>query len=373
MQLRNREEFNIRTKFNSVMNSGAAARSIRRRDFIDVVFRYCINILAFLPIIFCSYMLIDICYKAYRASFYTSIFVQDAHRCNLTISCERKNTWIKAISPLDLEFRGISKTTKYKNAIYRLNDINHIRKQFRYSAFFNRNTSKPETAGISGSVLGSMCIIAICILIAVPLAMMTAIAMSEFIDNSRVKATITMIISYMISIPAVLYGMVGFILFVKILNVGLHPIIVCGATLACMMLPILVMHLYNAFRNIPDCIRIAAMSLGASRARIVLDFIIPISIKEILDGVLISMTRVFGEAAPLFFLLHISKGKFVMGDRMLSIQSYIWSTSGNLGLQELASISLFAMFPVIVALLILKAILDSWLSRSYYYSKQSRK
>ncbi len=159
-----------------------------------------------------------------------------------------------------------------------------------------------EQGGIADALVGSVIIVGLCMVMAVPVAILVAIYMSEYARPS-VSSFLRIVLDVLNGIPAVVVGIFVFGLLV----VGHGQSAVLGAfALAILMLPMVARATQEVLQVIPRSLREASLALGVTRARTTWHIILPSAVGGILTGVVIAVARVAGETAPLLFTSSIA-------------------------------------------------------------------
>lgn len=161
---------------------------------------------------------------------------------------------------------------------------------------------RPEQAGILSALVGSLCLIILTALIAVPVGVAAAIYLEEYTNQeSRLSRIIEVNIANLAGVPSIIYGLLGLELFVRTMR--LERSLLAGAlTLALLVLPIIIISAREAIRTVPTSIREAAYALGATRWQMIRDHVLPMAFPGILTGVILSISRAIGETAPLIMI-----------------------------------------------------------------------
>ena len=162
-------------------------------------------------------------------------------------------------------------------------------------------SSRPARAGIVQGLGGSLLLMVFVALIALPLGIGAAVYLEEYAKDWRLTRFIRTNIRNLAGVPAIVYGLLGLAVFVSLLGMG--RILIAGAlTLAVLVLPIVVITASEALRAVPDSIREAALSVGATRWETVRSHVLPYAAPGILTGTILSLARAFGETAPLLMV-----------------------------------------------------------------------
>jgi phosphate transport system permease protein len=163
------------------------------------------------------------------------------------------------------------------------------------------NVPKPvgETGGgIANALLGSVIIIVVAAVIAIPIGILAGIYLSE---NRKTKLAYWSRLSVDIlqGVPSIVIGIVAYFWLVKPL--GGFSALSGSVALAIMMLPIVVRSTEETLKLLPDSLKEAAFALGMPFHRVIFKVIVPCGISGILSGVMLSIARITGETAPLLF------------------------------------------------------------------------
>jgi phosphate transport system permease protein len=165
--------------------------------------------------------------------------------------------------------------------------------------------SDPDTIGIWSGLYGSIGIGVIVLVAAIPTGIAAAIYLEEYANaSSRLTKLIMVSIRNLAGVPAVIYGVLGFIIFVNWLDpvTSGSSVIAAGLTMAVLVLPIVVITSMEAIRAVPNGLRDAGFGVGASRWEVTRDHVLPYAAPGILTGTVLSLSRALGEAAPLIIV-----------------------------------------------------------------------
>lgn len=181
--------------------------------------------------------------------------------------------------------------------------------------FFEKFPSrKAENAGILSAWVGSLCLMTVTMLTAVPLGIAAAVYLEEYAKKNWFTTLIEINISNLAGVPSIIYGLMalgmlsmlqGGETFLKQslhLNITLNPgrsIMLGGMTLGLLVLPIIIVSTREALRTIPQAIREASYACGATKWQVIRYHLLPYSMGGIATGTIIAMSRAIGETAPL--------------------------------------------------------------------------
>jgi phosphate transport system permease protein len=158
-------------------------------------------------------------------------------------------------------------------------------------------------AGVGGmgpAILGTIEIVALATLMAVPLGVLGAVYLNEYGGNNWLAALIGFFSDVMTGVPSIVMGL--FIFSIWVLHFGFSGL--AGAfALACLMLPIVIRSTYEMLRLVPNSLREGSYALGATKARVTVTVVLPAAIGGIVSGALLAVARAAGETAPLLFTI----------------------------------------------------------------------
>jgi phosphate transport system permease protein len=163
------------------------------------------------------------------------------------------------------------------------------------------NIPKPvgeSGGGIANALLGSVIIIAVASVIAIPIGIMAGIYLSEN-RNGRLAYWCRLCTDILQGVPSIVIGIVIYFWLVKPLR-GFSAL-AGSVALAIMMLPIIVRSTEETLKLLPDSLKEAGLALGLPFHRVIFKVILPVGIGGILSGVMLSIARITGETAPLLF------------------------------------------------------------------------
>lgn len=165
--------------------------------------------------------------------------------------------------------------------------------------------SNPDTMGIWSGLFGTIVIGVLVLLIAIPIGVAAAIYLEEYSNSTnRMTRYIMVNIRNLAGVPAVIYGVLGFIIFTDWLSPMTRgkTALSAGLTMAVLVLPIVVITSMEAIRAVPSGLRDGGLGLGASRWEVTRDHVLPYAAPGILTGTMLSLARALGEAAPLIII-----------------------------------------------------------------------
>jgi phosphate transport system permease protein len=170
--------------------------------------------------------------------------------------------------------------------------------RFSPEFFTNFASRRPEQAGILAAWVGTLTIMFVTALVAVPLGVAAGIYLEEYAPRNWVTALIEINITNLAGVPSIVYGLLALGMFVHTFGFG-ASVRTAGLTLALLILPIVIVATREAIRAVPGSIREAAYALGATRWQMVSHHVLPYSLPGVLTGVIIGLSRAIGETAPI--------------------------------------------------------------------------
>lgn len=164
--------------------------------------------------------------------------------------------------------------------------------------FFSFPSRKPAEAGILSAWVGTVLVMLVTALAAIPLGVASGVYLEEYARKNWIADLIEVNVTNLAGVPSIVYGLLALGLFVYKLNLG-ESVLTAGLTLALLILPVVIVTTREAVRAIPSSIREAAYAVGASKWQVVWDHVLPYSTGSIITGVIIGLARAIGETAPI--------------------------------------------------------------------------
>ena len=216
-----------------------------------------------------------------------------------------------------------------------LREQGNIRFAFASHIFTNTDSrSAPASAGLAGAFVGSLYMMLVVIVLAVPIGVMSAVYLEEFAPKNRFTDLIEVNINNLAAVPSIVFGLLGAAVFIGWLGLPLSAPLVGGLVLTLMTLPTIIIATRSALRAVPPSLRQAALGLGASRTQTVFHHVLPVTYPGILTATIIGVAQALGETAP---LLLIGMNAFVAQvpatpldqSTALPVQIYLWQGNEN--------------------------------------------
>ncbi len=155
-----------------------------------------------------------------------------------------------------------------------------------------------DGGGAMHAIMGTLIITGVATLLAVPIGILTAIYLVEY-GRGRLARVLTFFIDVMTGIPSIVAGLFVFALFAVFFGPGVRLGVMGSVALMVLMVPIVVRSTEEVLRIVPDRLREAAYGLGVPKWRIIVKVVLPTALAGIVSGVMLAISRVMGETAPL--------------------------------------------------------------------------
>ena len=167
----------------------------------------------------------------------------------------------------------------------------------------NPSTLNPEDGGFRPAIIGSLYLMAGVVVLIVPIGVGAAIYLEEYADGTRWwNRLIEVNIQNLAAVPAIIYGILGLAFIVRG-TFDLGFVIAAGSlTLALLVLPTVILAAREAIRAVPPSIREGSLALGATQWQTIRRQVLPAAIPGVATGVILAISRAFGEAAPLLLV-----------------------------------------------------------------------
>ena len=153
--------------------------------------------------------------------------------------------------------------------------------------------------GFGHAIIGTLMTLGVGTLISVPFGVTAAIYLAEFGRGTKLAYLVKFSCNVLTGVPAILCGLFAY--SVVVTPLGSFSAFSGGVALAVLMLPIIIRSTEEALLLVPNELRLAATGLGATRFETVVQIVLPTALTSIVTGVVLSVARASGEAAPLLF------------------------------------------------------------------------
>jgi phosphate transport system permease protein len=202
--------------------------------------------------------------------------------------------------------------------------------------------------------MGSLWLIVLTVLIAMPVGVGAAVYLEEYGRTSRIAGIVEIAIANLAGVPSIIYGILGLGVFVRFAHLD-RSLIAGALTLSILVLPVVIMSTREALRTVRDSLREAAMGLGATRWQMVRNVVLPMSLPGILTGAILALSRALGETAPLLVVGAFASVRFAPDglDSLFSavpIQINRWTSMPQKAFLVNAAAAIIVLMVVLLAL-----------------------
>ena len=179
--------------------------------------------------------------------------------------------------------------------------------------------------GIKSAILGTLEMVALASVIAIPIGVGVATWLVEYGKSSWFAHTVRFFVDVMTGVPSIVFGL--FIYIVLVVGTGSSYAGYKGSfALSLLMLPVVIRSAEVILLLVPAALRESALALGAPRWRVIFSIVLPTALPGMVTGVLLAVARAAGETAPLLFTAASTlKTNFNLGGFMNSLPVQIYS------------------------------------------------
>lgn len=278
------------------------------------------------------------------------------------------DVWLKGNIDRSLPDAMQQLSPKMREWVQQLSEQGLIQNRFSFALFMNADSrSSLASAGLAGAFMGSLYMMLVVIILAVPMGVAAAIYLEEFAPKNRFTDFVEVNINNLAAVPSIVFGLLGASVFIGWFNLPMSAPIVGGLVLSLMTLPTVIIATRSTLKAIPPSIRQAALGLGASKMQAIFHHVLPLAIPGILTGAILGVAQALGEAAPLLLIGMKSFVASVPGSPFdqstaLPVQIFLWQ--GN-ELRNFFEARTSAAIIVLLALMISLNALAIWLRKKY--------
>ena len=239
----------------------------------------------------------------------------------------------------------------------------NVAKKFDKAKSITNLSLSKDGGGIRGSLLATFLLILITLLISLPIGICAAIYLSIYAKKNRFTNILESMIDMTGGVPSIIFGLVGVIIFIPILNnlIASDGVsLMAGAlTLSIMLLPVIIKTTKEAIDVVPKSLSQASLALGASQTQTTFKIILPNAIPGILTSTLLCIGRIIGESAALIFVVGSQVQDYVSVNKgATTLATHIWNLLGgeNPNYQLACAISIVILTMVLILNIIVKVI-----------------
>jgi phosphate transport system permease protein len=213
---------------------------------------------------------------------------------------------------------------------------------------------RAELAGVLPALVGTLCLMVLTAALAIPVGLGAAIYLEEYARPGRITSLIEVNISTLAGVPSIIYGLLGLEVFVRLLSLG-RSLIAGSATLALLLLPMIIITSREAIRTVPHVQREASWAMGATRWQTVRAVVLPAALPGALTGIILSFARAIGETAPLITIGALTYVAFLPQSldsafTALPIQIFNWVSRPQVEFRANAAAGIVLLLAVMVLL-----------------------
>jgi len=200
-------------------------------------------------------------------------------------------------------------------------------------AFLLESPYRFEYGGIFPQIIGTLCLMGVCLLFAVPLGVASAIYLAEYAPDNVVTRSVRFFVECLAGIPSIVIGLFGLIFLVYYLGFGIS-MLSGGLSLGFMILPWTVRASEEAIKAVPRSYREASLALGASKWQTIRGVVLKSAYPGIITGILLGMGKAIGETAVILLTAGSGLESFLprsIADPVGSLPVYIYmlATQGH--------------------------------------------
>jgi len=243
-------------------------------------------------------------------------------------------------------------------------EAGNLEKRFNFAFLIAPDASgqRPEAAGLGVAILGSIYMMMIVLVLALPIGVAASIYLEEFAPTNKWTDIIEVNISNLAAVPSIVFGILGLAIFINFAGLPQSAPIVGGLVLTLMTLPTIIIATRASLKSVPPSIRDAALGVGASKMQSVFHHVLPLAAPGILTGTIIGLAQALGETAPLLLIGMVAFVKefpaappegFFDPASALPVQVYNWTQRADAGFVERAS---GAIIVLLIFLIIMNAV-----------------
>lgn len=213
---------------------------------------------------------------------------------------------------------------------------------------------RAASAGLLPALAGSAWLIVLAGAIAVPVGVGAAIALEEYGGRGRWWRLLDVNLATLAGVPSIIYGLLGLGVFVRGLRLE-RTVLAGAATLALLMLPLVIITAREALRAVPRELRESSLALGATRWQTIWHQVLPAALPGVLTGVILAVARAIGETAPLIVIGALSYVPFVPDGpdspfTALPVQIFAWVSRPGAGFRTNAAAAILVLLALLLVL-----------------------
>lgn len=155
--------------------------------------------------------------------------------------------------------------------------------------------------GVGPFLINSFYVLFISLVISIPIGVGSGIYLSEYAPNNRLTEFIRTCVESLATVPSIVFGLFGYVVFVDIFNIGL-TILGAGVALSLLNLPVITRVTEVSLQAVPAELREASYALGSTKSKSIVNVVVPVAMGGILTGLSLATCRAFGESAVILLV-----------------------------------------------------------------------
>ena len=154
--------------------------------------------------------------------------------------------------------------------------------------------------GILPCIIGTVELVVLSLLIAVPLGIISAIYLTEYAAEGKIRWTVEQAVNNLAGTPSIVFGLFGMALFIKYIGLP-RSLLTASLTMGLLIMPVIIRTTQEAMLSVPKEYREASHALGVTKWETIRRVVLPTAYSGIITGIIISIGRAAGETAPILF------------------------------------------------------------------------
>jgi len=213
---------------------------------------------------------------------------------------------------------------------------------------------RPAEAGIYPALIGTMWLITLTTIFALPIGIAAAIYLEEYGTGNWLARLIEINIANLAGVPSIIYGLLGLGLFVRTLGFG-RSVLAGAATMALLVLPIVILSTREALRTVPKSMREGSYALGATKWQTIWHQVLPSALPSLFTGVILALSRAIGETAPLITIGALTYVPFAPDSiwspfTVLPIQIFDWLSRPQVAFSQNAAAGIIVLLALLLTM-----------------------
>ncbi len=216
-------------------------------------------------------------------------------------------------------------------------------------------SSRPLRAGAQSAIFGTIWLMGIVMVTAIPVGFGAAIYLEEYANPKRwYNRLIELNLQNLAAVPSIVYGILGLGIIARGLGLG-RTLLTGGLTLTLLVLPIVIIAGREAIRAVPNSIRQGSLALGATKWQTIWRQVLPGALPGMATGTILALSRAIGETAPLILLGGLTFITFNPDGlrsqfSALPIQIFNWISRPQAEFKVLAAAAIVVLLAVLLAM-----------------------